>query len=293
LPRVVSAITLQNVKVAALIFLQISVMFTAVFADEAPKLTVEVYPLTAEADESLLETVRALIEPNGRAALDKKNNRLIVIAAPEQQKLVADLVKKLNVPQKNIQIEVRFLSAASAQERAIGVQPRDGVIVVPQVEKSFGRVDVFWGDSRTQTARDVTQLVTVGNGGTGYIQVGEEVPYVDWFFQYGVNYGYISSQIQWKNVGARLAVQPRIVGDGSLINVRITPELSYFVDERRFITAFENASTDVTVRNGEEFRIGGHGGNQEFYSKFLVGYGSGRQIRSLDIILKPTMLESP
>jgi hypothetical protein len=87
-----------------------------------------------------------------------------------------------------------------------------------------------------------------------------------------------------------MLVEPRVVGDNTMISVKLIPELSYFVDNRRCSTAFINAATEVTVANGAEFRIGSSAQNREFMSKFLIGYDRNRQQRAVDIVLKATIL---
>lgn len=131
-----------------------------------------------------------------------------------------------------------------------------------------------------------------GCGGTvrGAISVGAEVPFVDWFFDYGVRTGYLKSATRWEQVGTRLLVEPRVVGEGQTIQVKLVPEFSYLVAGKPFAVAFVNAATKVTVANGQEFHVGGAAKDQEFYRRFLVGGSCAGQTCSVDIVLKPTIL---
>jgi type II secretory pathway component GspD/PulD (secretin) len=258
--------------------------------NQPPRRTLQVYTFSFSDPQIIVDEARSIAGTEGRVVYDKDNNRLIVIALPDEHAQISDLVKKFSVPARNIQIQVRITDAGTTVERGASADVR-GTVVVPRTERSgvSGTIRVL--DQTTNTSRDSTQFLTVMSGGRASITVGEELPFVDWFFDYGVRAGYLQSTTRWRQVGARLAVEPRVVGDGKFIEVKLIPELSYLVDGKSLVTAFVNAATEVTVANGQELRIGGSTGNQEFMSKVLIGFDSAHNRRAVDIILKPTILE--
>lgn len=268
----------------------------AVTADEAastnqpPKRSFKSYAFSVAEPETVLGEVRGIVGTEGRVIHETANSRLLVIATPEQHGLIAELVKQLTVVPRNVQIHVRIVDAGTSVERGASASVR-GTVVVPKVEHSSAAGTIRLRDQTTQSSRDTTQFLTVMSGGRASITVGEEVPFLDWFFEYGVHHGYLQSSVRWRQVCARLAVEPRVLGDGKFIQVKLVPELSYIVDGKSLVTAFVNAATEVTVANGQEMRIGGSTGNQEFMQKFLIGFDSARNRRAVDIILKPTILE--
>jgi type II secretory pathway component GspD/PulD (secretin) len=259
--------------------------------NQPPKRSFKAYAFSVAEPESVFGEVRGIVGTEGRVIHDSTNGRLLVIATPEQHELIAELIKSVTVAPRNVQIQVRIVDAGSSVERGASANVR-GTVVVPHTERSGVAGTIRLQDQTTHTSRDSTQLITVMSGGSASISVGEEVPFVDWFFDYGVRCGYLQPTIRWQQVGARLVVEPHVLGDGKYIRVSLVPELSYLVDGKNLVTAFVNAATEVTVANGQEMRIGGSTGNQEFMSRFLIGYDSTRNRRAVDIILKPTILES-
>jgi type II secretory pathway component GspD/PulD (secretin) len=252
--------------------------------------SIEHYTLTVADPLPLIEQVRLIVGAEGQIIDDRPNNRLIVFATEPQHERIRALLQPLAVAPRNIQIQVRIVDRGASVAGTVSAAAR-GTVVIPDTERSRARVEIRATDQRVQSSRESTQFITVLSGGRASILVAEEVPYTDWFYEYGVRYGYLRAETKWRQVGASLIVEPEIVGDGTWIHVRLTPELSYFVDRQRFTTAFVNASTEVTARNGQELNIAGSIGNQDFYSRFLVGFDNARTARTLDIILRPMILQ--
>ena len=62
-------------------------------------------------------------------------------------------------------------------------------------------------------------------------------------------------QFDFRDVGSRLKVRPRILGN--LIEVKITPEVSYRSKEGDGVIEIDKLSTTVVVSNGQSVQIGG------------------------------------
>ncbi|MCX7885787.1 MAG: hypothetical protein N3B01_00820 [Verrucomicrobiae bacterium] len=249
-----------------------------------------VHPLGYADASVVLEQVRTVIGPDGKVALDAPRQRLLVTATEEQHRQIAEIIRALSVPPKNIQIQVRITDLTGGGARGIGVTDVRGGIIIGGGTQIRGGATGVLGDTGLQSSQESLQTITVTSGGRGYITVAEEVPYVDWFLDYAVLWGYLRPGTVWRQVGSRLLVEPRVVGDGNLIHIKLTPEFSYFLDNQRCQTAIINAATELTVANGQEFVVGGTAQNKEFMSRFLVGYDRNRQQRVVNIVLKATVL---
>jgi len=260
-------------------------------AAEPPKTVLEVYALGFADVDLVVEQVKGMISADGKVVFDKKNNRILVFDTPERQKSIKELIEKLQVPPRNIRIDVSIRDKITGKEVGFGTSA-SGTIVAPKVENSHGSVTVYAKERKMTSSHNSSQFITCLSGSRGYIDINQEVPYVDWFFEYELRCGYLQANLAWKKVGARLAVQPNLVGNGNYIHVALTPEFSYFVGSDSFTTAYDKASTEVTVANGQDFQIGGGQQQQDFYSRFLVGFDSSHQTRRLDITLRPTILET-
>jgi hypothetical protein len=150
-------------------------------------------------------------------------------------------------------------------------------------------VVVRGGASRSRSSDHTRQELLVMSGGKGEIVVAEEVPYQDWFLVWGQGQGLWQPGIQWKEVGARMIVEPTIVGNGSL-RIRLTPAFTYLVDQQTATTEVTRLSTEVVVREGEELDLGGMPfSDRQFLEKFLVGVDEGGQTIQTRITLKASI----
>lgn len=236
--------------------------------------------------DSAVEMVQAVVGDQGKVILDRAGGRLLVLAPAVKHAEVQRVVDALNVPPKNIRIEVEFRDAASHAGLEAGVQGGGLVVTGPGGTRTMGAAGVRveqWSDRTTSNTR---QQLLVMSGGQASIFVGKAVPYVDWLVDYGYRCGYVQQQqVRWERVGAALVVQPVVLGDGPTIRVRLTPELSGPADGRTQRIRYANVATEVTVTDGVPFSLGGLTEHRDFYSRFLIGTDqSGRQ-RALDIVL--------
>lgn len=259
-------------------------------ATAGTNLVFRVHPLMFADPEPAADLARQIVSPAGKVTLDTAHGRLLVMATEDQHRQITDLIRQISVQPPNVQIQVRIRDAGSDASRGIGVTSAHGGVIVGNSVRGGGEIRGFLGDQTTLSSRDSVQLLTVSSGKRAWINVCEETPYVEWFLDYGVRFGYLQAGIAWRQVGARLAVEPRVIGDGQMLQVKLIPELSYFVDNKLMTTAFINAATEVTVANGAEFHVGSTDQNREFMNRFLIGSDRTRQQRAVDIVLKATIL---
>jgi len=143
--------------------------------------------------------------------------------------------------------------------------------------------------SQSQSHDQTRQELLVMSGGRAEISVAEEVPYQEWFALWGYERGLWQTGIRWKEVGARMVVEPTIVDERTL-RVRLTPAFSYLVDRQTVTTAVSQLSTEVVVREGEEIDLGGIPmSDRQFLEKFLVGFDEYRETSRLRIALKASI----
>ena len=143
--------------------------------------------------------------------------------------------------------------------------------------------------SRSRSRDETRQELLVMSGGRAEIVVATEVPYADWFQAWGQGYGLWQPGIRWKEVGARMVVEPIVVNDDTL-RVRLTPSFSYLVDGRSLTTAVTQLSTEVMAREGQEIDLGGVPfSDRQFLEKFLVGFDQSGETVQTRITLKASI----
>lgn len=253
--------------------------------------TLKVYPVGQTEPELAAEVVRPLLAPEDQLIVDAKGARLIVRAEPEIQGKIAEVIRQLDVPPINVRIDVEFDEAGRSDRSELGVGARGRVVWPASGGDPSGavRVNVSGGMRSDTNDRRTVQSLLVASGREATLRVGESVPQVDWFMEYGRNCGTLVGQVSWQEVGSFLVVQPTVIGSGPDVRIRVIPELSGRVDGQSRRVRFASAATEVTVRAGETISLGGLQKDESFYSRFLLGFSRGGEASSLDIRLTPTL----
>ena len=278
-------------KWGAVILLLCCATFRVCAADASN--TFEVYPIGLSDGAAMEQMARAMVGPDGTVTLDAKNQRLLVLATPEQHKKISELVSKTAVSPKNVRIDVEFGGGEIETEKGASVDGNVGVI------REEGATHVKWKvrpqviDRSVDISSSTHQQLLVASGREAKLRVGESVPYQTWLMDYGITHGIIQSQIAWRDVGSFLVVEPTVIGDGPLIRVRVTPELVGTVNGSPLETKFAAAATEVTVSDGETVTIGSDAKNSEFYSRFLIGVSRGGSSRNIRITMTPHIYSLP
>lgn len=249
------------------------------------KMIVEVYPLGLLDFETAEILAKGLMSSEAKLVSDKANNRLILFDYPEKQQALGVALTKVQVPNQNVRIQVSFKDHTSSDAESLNGRFRIGGVTVIPPEHSEGR----FRSENSSLSSLVQQELLIISGGRGSLLVATEVPYEEWLWSYGLQQGFwITSSIRWKDVGAKLIVEPYVMGNK--VRVRLIPEFSYLIDNRRLSTIVEQLTTEVIVESGQEIDLGGiPAQDHEFYSRFLVGYDIRHERRSLHITLKPTI----
>ncbi|HPF99649.1 MAG TPA: hypothetical protein PLE77_06250 [Kiritimatiellia bacterium] len=272
----------------------LGLLFVSVaLAADPPVTRFEAYPLGFADEGAVLELVRGMVGEGGSAVMDRQGARVLVVTTDANHAQIAELLHKLNVPPKNVRIEVRFKGSSADDHTAVGVSGEAGFSRTDGISHSEIRIKPRIESTSMRAASDVAQILMVASGREGMLQVGERVPYVEWLVDYGLRCGVLLERVAWQQVGSTLVVEPTVVGDGPMVRVKLTPELSGMVNGRPERIRFANVATEVVVQDGQTFQVGGLEQNQDFYSHFLVGFDRGGSSQSLNITLTPRIMPAP
>jgi len=252
----------------------------------------EIYPLYSPDAAAIINVVESTIGPSGKVIYDKSGSRLLVLADREAHVDVAAIMKKVNVPPVNVRINLVMRDEGRITDSGFAIRGSGEVVVTPDDTDVNVSVRPEVRSRSTRTGRNTRQSLLIQSGTEGVLKVGAEVPFLHWLTNYGVNRGYIVEHVEMREVGAFLRVQARVIGDGPLISLKLTPELSGLAGEGQQQVKFTHLSTDLTVRDGQTISLGGLEEDSEFYRKFLVGVDSRGNRRELRISVTPT-IEAP
>ncbi len=259
----------------AIILLLAMGMGALAVADEIKQVKVKSWDVGFADAQALVEQVRALASPQGKVTFSPRANKLIVVDLPERLELMDAVVKEHAVPARNIQIRVQFNETGGAR--------RDGMAVGPG--------GIGGTSQSTGFGQNTVQTLTAGDGGRAFLEVTQEYPqhFVTYFYDYVHHIGITTVQAQWRSVGSRLVIQPR--SSGNLVRVRLIPELTFVTPGGPGSVAIERLATEVTAQHGQSIQIGGLAQDQEFSSRFFMGFDSGGRSRRLNITLTPYIME--
>jgi len=258
------------------------------FSDEP--ITLQTYPVDFADPEEIAAVAPLMMPSTNDLSVGVVERKLVVRGTAEQHAVIKQMIRDLDSPPKNIQINVNFDTAGSIRQSEFGVRPR-GPITISDGHVS-GSLAGRLGSRRTTRTENTTQMLVAMDGRSATLRVGERVPYLSWLVEYGYRHGYIlQTEVEWRDVGSFLAVEPTIVAPG-IIRVRVIPELSgRLKDGTRREIQFTHLATEVTVADGQPVQIGGFSEDEGFSSKFMIGRGSGGESRNTVITLTPKILQ--
>ncbi len=255
----------------------------------AEEISLQVYTVH-HADPAEIATIAPLMMPSTNGfVIQTVDRKLMVRGTVEQHEIIRQMLRDLDAPPKNIQINVDFGSTGSSSRREFGVRPK-GPIVISNGDV-HGALEGHFRSQSTTTTENTSQMLVAMDGHSASLRVGERVPFISWLTEYGYRHGYIREiGIEWQEVGSFLAVEPTIVGPG-LIRVRLIPELSgRLKDGTRQKIQFTHLATEIMAADGQALSIGGFSKDEDFSSKFLIGSAPGGESVHTTITLTPRIL---
>ena len=256
------------------------------------RMIVEIYPLGTSDVELMEQVAKGIVSKDGKLVVDKTANRMILYDYPDKHAALSKILGKMTgdaVPHVRIRVAFKDHAAGQADGFTVDGRLRTGPVVIRSGgAPANGSTRVQITNQRTTVQSNVQQELLVVSGGKARLRVGTDVPYAEWFWNYGLQLGVWSGAVRWKEVGAQMVVEPYVVGNN--IRVRLTPEFSYVVNQQTVETAIQKLTTEVVVADGQEIDLGGlPAADRDFFSRFLVGYDHQGERRSLRITLRPTI----
>ncbi len=262
-----------------------------VCAAEAPEAeSFQAYPLGFSDPVATEDIARNIAGPDGTVTVDVKNNRLLVVTTASRHARLAEMMKELNAPPKNVQIEVRFIGRGAGRASGVSVGAQGKVTRSEGITHTTFKVTPRVENQSFTASSGVSQMLMVASGREAFLQIGESVPYLEWIADYGLRCGALQQKVQWQNVGSYLAVQPTVIGEGPMMRITLTPELRGLVDGQPLQTRFAQVATEIVASDGQTVSLGGLQQANEFYSMFLVGLDVAGREESLQITLTPRIV---
>ncbi|MDX2226508.1 MAG: hypothetical protein SFY92_05345 [Verrucomicrobiae bacterium] len=216
--------------------------------------------------------------PAARYTLLPKSGTVFIRETAENMPLLEAIVREAGLPVPRVRVEITYSDSGSSADRGVTLNRHEGRNPSTRIRTGAVEVDVLGGDldvrdKSAKTSSLASQFLLTRSGGTASIEVGEEVPFAEFFYYYARNLGYYSDQapvqqVTWRPVGTRMIVQP--VVNGNLITLRVWPEITGLTDDANAVISFRTLATEVDVAPGESVQIGGFAkADEEFNRNFF------------------------
>jgi Bacterial type II and III secretion system protein len=173
--------------------------------------------------------------------------------------------------QSGKQVRVSFEFRQSTTQSRDAVAGSGGVIVTDRGTRSSGRIGVDSTQRRVQSSSSIFTIVQ--DGGQSMMLVASQIPYsqVTYYRDYLTGAGYVTSGVEFKDVGTSLKVGAAIL-PGNQVKVRLTPTISWLSADRSGVIEVNEASTELVVPSGRPVVLGGSATQTHELTRRILGY---------------------
>lgn len=240
----------------------------------------------------LLEAIGALIGEDGKVIHTPGSMRLLIQTTDAGHARIRSLIHELGLdrPPRNVRIDVTTRRNLQNRTSGGGVVINGVVVLDPSGPAFKGKATGGLVNRSTQGHQQAVQTIVTTEGRSASIFSGEEAARVTWLIDWGRRHGLIEQHVTMERVGAHLTVTPRVSADGQHITVRLTPQLSAFVDGNPWRVSFTEVATEVTVQNGATIQIGGLARDGSDFKRFLTAGGQSTGSDVMEMTLTPTLV---
>lgn len=240
---------------------------------------------TATAPKDKAEAAPAAGAFAARVTADENNNALIVLGNAREYAIIADALRKLDLPPQQVLIEAAITEVALTDDLSYGVEWNFGSgntngayseNALGTVSRLFPGFSFFYGGSNISAAINALQQHTnvkiisapkllVLNNQTAALQVGNQVPISTGSATNLVgNTNSVISTIEYRDTGVILKITPRVNANG-MVQLDVSQEVSEVstgtasaATQRQSPTiSTRRIATTVSVRDGEVIALGG------------------------------------
>ncbi|GAB4240861.1 MAG: hypothetical protein OHK005_03420 [Candidatus Methylacidiphilales bacterium] len=224
--------------------------------------------------------VKQTLSEEGQYVVVKARRQVFVQDTADRVAMVEALFRDLNEAQPNVRIEVAFAEQGGGNRGGAVVDYQVGGRDFQVGNRPGPRNSVGVQLERSAVTRNVmsNQFLVVQGGQSASIEVGQRVPFVDYFYRYAFGLGLVPAEVRWEAVGTQMSVRPMV--EGQTILVEVVPVIRALAAGRWQTLEVRSLATTVRTVSGVPVQIGGfQGAGEEFNRNFFSGI-SGRGERS-------------
>lgn len=237
-----------------------------------------IYSFGSADPKEVKEILTQVLSKDGKMVILPDKGKVLIQDERAVHELVAVLLADMAKPRPNVKIEVIFNEDTAMTEKGGNLGVRNNSVEINLMNR------------KSTTSRSSGQFLVVQSGSSASIRVVQEVPFVDYFYNYARGRGYLLSETRWRDIGTQMSVRPQV--RGNLIDVELMPQITALVDGRLDVIDYRDLSTRVTVASGQEVSIGGfQGAGDEFNRNFFSGGDRSRSTQSTGFKIRATIFQ--
>ncbi|MGB2599735.1 MAG: secretin N-terminal domain-containing protein [Candidatus Omnitrophota bacterium] len=236
---------MKKVFVLAIIFFH---LVGTVFC-QPEDMEVKIFKIKNRRAESLLPVVEHMKSGEGKVTVDSNTDSLIVVDYPQNLTRMAEVLKTLDVPEKQVEIKVLVAEITDAFLGQAGLSFGQSVMT----PERFDRMRYLLEKSENSNVRSEMTVLTM-SGQPATIKVAQEEILWGAVVSVPESKTITVAPVAKRSAGKFLEVLPRVNNDGS-ITVTLRPEVSEFQKDRSIYE--RSIITQVNVGNGDTIAIGG------------------------------------
>jgi type II secretory pathway component GspD/PulD (secretin) len=234
-------------KKATILFIVFSLILFKTAYGQPEELEVRVIEIQYGNARSLQDIVEHLKGPKGKLSVDSRTNSLVVVDSPKNIERIAEVIEKLDIRQKQVEIKVVIADVTDDFLKASGIVASK--VIIP--ENNFIAVFGLLSSDQGTSVRSQMSVRTLNNK-PARIQVTADEILGHVIYWYGDDKE-IVAPIALKT-GDVLEVLPRVNDDGTIL-VELSPSQSALTDDGDFYE--KSMTTQVLINDGDTIALGG------------------------------------
>jgi type II secretory pathway component GspD/PulD (secretin) len=210
---------------------------------------VNIFRMKNRRAESLLPVVEHMKSGEGKVTVDSNTDSLIVVDYPQNLQRMAEVLKTLDVPEKQVEIKVLVAEVTDAFLGQAGLSLGQSVMA----PERFDRMRYLLERSKNSNVRSEMTVLTM-SGKPASIKVAQDEILWGAVVSVPESKTITVAPVAKRSAGKFLEVLPGVNNDGS-ITVTLRPEVSEFQKDRSIYE--RSIITQVNVESGDTIAIGG------------------------------------
>jgi type II secretory pathway component GspD/PulD (secretin) len=231
--------------------------------------------------ESLYEVANSLKSESGKVSFDRNSNSLIVFDCPQNIERIAQVIKGIDIQEKQVEIKVLVIEATEKFMEDIGISY--GQVIIPQGK--FKAIADLIQESKEANTRTSMMVRTLSNSPAVLQVTTDEVIGTEFvIFSNGTE---ITTPIR-EPIGSLLEVLPTANNDGT-IKVILRPSVSSM--EKPFTPSERTIITQVVIDDGDTIAIGGAQTQKEKVKRGLLSGKAVKENKRVEMFLTARIVD--